>query len=149
MINLTPTFLFELSNSEKGIPDGNDTNLCIPILKPNESNPKDIQISYKDTPYLPNPIFPAELYEYRRDTQIKLTIDSRMKSKFAQNNLGGNIYRTAARGRTGMKHKVTKLIDLCKQYMNKELEQELDNEIRFYESTEGEDDTRTLEYLYD
>ena len=33
--------------------------------------------------------------------------------------------------------------------MNKELEQELDNEIRFYESTEGEDDTRTLEYLYD
>ena len=52
-------------------------------------------------------------------------------------------------GRNGMKDKVTKFIDLCKQYMNKELEQELDNEIRFYESTEGEDDTRTLEYLYD
>ena len=33
--------------------------------------------------------------------------------------------------------------------MNKELEQERDNEIRFYESTEGDDDTRTLEYLYD
>ena len=48
-----------------------------------------------------------------------------------------------------MKDKVTKFIDLCKQYMSKELEQELDNEIRFYESTEGEDDTRTLEYLYD
>ena len=32
--------------------------------------------------------------------------------------------------------------------MNKELEQELDNEIRFYESTEGDDDTRTMEYLY-
>ena len=48
-----------------------------------------------------------------------------------------------------MKDKVTKFIDLCKQYMKKELEQELDNEIRFYESTEGEDDTRTLEYLYD
>jgi len=48
-----------------------------------------------------------------------------------------------------MKDKVSKFIDLCKQYMNKELEQELDHEIRFYESTEGDDYIRTLEYLYD
>jgi len=149
MINITPTFLFELSNTAKGIPEGNDTGLYVPYLAEPGSNPKNIKFLYKNLLFLPNPVFPVELYEYRRDTQIKLSIEGREKSKFAEYNLNGAVYRTTANGRKTMKDKVTKFIDLCKQYMNKELEQELDNEIRFYESTEGEDDTRTLEYLYD
>ena len=32
MINITPTFLFELSNTAKGIPEGNDTKLYVPHL---------------------------------------------------------------------------------------------------------------------
>ena len=55
MINITPTFLFELSNTAKGIPEGNDTNLKVAHLKPNDTNPKDIKFEYKDVPYLPNP----------------------------------------------------------------------------------------------
>ena len=138
MINLTPTFLFELSNTAKGIPGNIDTNLCIPHLGESDYNPKNKWLVYADVQYLPNPIFPVELYEYRRGTRIKLTIDAQEKSKFAERNLNGVTYRQTADGRNGMKDKVTKFIDLCKQYMNKELEQELDNEIRFYESTEGE-----------
>ena len=30
MINITPTFLFEYSNTAKGIPEGNDTKLYLP-----------------------------------------------------------------------------------------------------------------------
>ena len=119
------------------------------IFRVSNYNPKDIKFRYIDTEYLPNPVFPVELYEYRRDTQVKLSIEAREKSKFAERNLSGVIYRPTNDGHKTMKDKVTKFIDLCKQYMNKELEQELDNEIRFYESTEGDDDKRTLEYLYD
>ena len=137
MINITPTFLFELSNTAKGIPEGNDTKLYVPHLMINRDNPKDIKFHYQDVLFLPNPVFPVELYEYRRDTQVKLSVEAREKSKFAEYNLNGAVYRATADKRNGMKDKVTKFIDLCKQYMNKELEQELDNEIRFYESTEG------------
>ena len=48
MISLTPTFLFELSNTAKGIPEGNDTILCIPYLKASTYNPKDISFRYED-----------------------------------------------------------------------------------------------------
>ena len=67
MINITPTFLFELSNTAKGIPEGNNTNLQVPHLMMNVDNPKDIKFHYKDDAFLPNPVFPVELYEYRRD----------------------------------------------------------------------------------
>ena len=87
MINITPTFLFELSNTAKGIPEGNNTNLHVPHLMVNLDNPKVIKFNYKDEPFLPNPVFPAELYEYRRDTQIKLSVEAREKSKFAEHNL--------------------------------------------------------------
>ena len=100
MINITPTFLFELSNTAKGIPEGNDTNLCIPYLGVSGNNPKNIWFRYEDVKYLPNPLFPVELYEYRRDTQIKLTIEAREKSKFAERNLSGVIYRPTVNGRT-------------------------------------------------
>ena len=45
--------------------------------------------------------------------------------------------------------KKKKFIDLCRQYMNNSLEQELNDEIRFFESTEEADDQKTLEYHYD
>ena len=48
-----------------------------------------------------------------------------------------------------MKVKVTKFIDLCRQYMKNDLEQELDDEIKLFESTEEASDKRTLEYHYD
>ena len=89
MINITPTFLFELSNTAKGIPEGNDTNLYVPHLTVNVDNPKDIKFYYKDISFLPNPVFPVELYEYCRDTQVKLSVEAREKSKFAEYNLNG------------------------------------------------------------
>ena len=89
-------------------------------------------------------MFPVELYEYRRGSNIKLSIDGEVPSRFAEVNLQKGIYRD-----TAMKTKVTKMIDLCRQYMNNDLEQELDNEIRFFESTEEADDKRSLEYHYD
>jgi len=68
--------------------------------------------------------------------------------KYYQNlrkkNLAKNIYRNEA-----MKSKVTNLIDLCRQYMKNDLEQEIDDEIKFFESTEDVDDEKTLEYHYD
>ena len=93
MINITPTFLFELSNTAKGIPEGNDTNLYVPHLVPNPNNPKDIKFNYTHEAFLPNPVFPVELYEYRRDTQVKLSIEALEKSKFAEYNLNGGVYR--------------------------------------------------------
>ena len=57
MINITPTFLFELSNTAKGIPEGNDTNLQVSHLAVNVDNPKDIKFYYKDISFLPNPVF--------------------------------------------------------------------------------------------
>ena len=96
MINITPPFLFELSNTAKGIPEGNDTNLQVPHLAVNVDNPKDIKFHYKDEAFLPNPVFPVELYEYRRDTQVKLSVEAREKSKFAEYNLNGGVYRRGA-----------------------------------------------------
>ena len=48
-----------------------------------------------------------------------------------------------------MKTKVTKFIVLCRQYMNNNLEQEIDDEIRLLEVTKDEFDGRSLEYHYD
>ena len=140
MINITPTFLQELYNSTRGIPEGFNTNLHIPYIT---RNGKNITTTYKEKAYLPNPMFPVELYEYRRGSNIKLSIDGEVPSRFAETNLNKEIYRDKA-----MKTKVTRMIDLCRQYMTNELEQELDNEIHFFESVE-EDDKKSLEYHYD
>ena len=75
---------------------------------------------------------------------MKLSIDGEVLSQFADRNLAKNIYKNDA-----MKIKVTNLIDLCRQYMKNDLEQEIDDEIKFFESTEEADDGRTLEYHYD
>ena len=48
-----------------------------------------------------------------------------------------------------MKAKVTKFIDLCRQYMNNNLEHEIDDEIRLFEAIKEDSDGRTLEYHYD
>ena len=41
-------------------------------------------VTYKDAAYLKNPVFPAELYEYRRGKNMKLSIDGETKSLFAK-----------------------------------------------------------------
>ena len=64
-------------------------------------------LPYKDAAYLKNPVFPAELYEYRRGKNMKLSIDGETKSLFAEGNLAKNIYKN-----DGMKTKVSNLIDL-------------------------------------
>ena len=141
MIKLSPTFLSEYHNASRGLPAGIDTKLNIPVLTPNG---KKITVTYEDKSYLKNPIFPAELYEYRRGKNMKLSIDGEVASKFAEGNLAKNIYKSDA-----MKTKVTNLVDLCRQYMKNDLEQEIDDEIKFFESTEDADDVKTLEYHYD
>ena len=108
------------------------------------ANGKKVAVAYTDQPRLKNPVFPAELYEYRRGKNMKLSIDGEVPSKFAEGNLAQNIYKSDA-----MKTKVSNLVDLCRQYMRNDLEQEIDDEIKFFESTEDADDVKTLEYHYD
>ena len=88
MINLTPTFLSEYYNVSRGLPEGIDTNLRIPALI---KTGKKITTVYGDKAYLKNPLFPAELYEYRRGKNMKLSIDGEAKSLFAEGNLAANI----------------------------------------------------------
>ena len=126
MINLTPTFLSEYHNASRGLPRGTDTKLDIPALT---KVGKKIKIAYEDKAYLKNQIFPAELYEYRRKKNMKLSIDGVVQSLFAERNLAKNIYKSDA-----MKTKVSNLIDLCRQYMKNDLEQEIDDEIKYFES---------------
>ena len=45
--------------------------------------------------------------------------------------------------------KVSNLVDLSRQYMKNDLEQEIDDEIKFFESTEDVNDEKTLECHYD
>ena len=141
MININPTFLREFTNIAQGMPEGNDTSLIIPYIIRKGKNTAAV---YKAKAFIPNPVFPTELYEYRRGSNIKLSIDGEIASRFAENNLPKNIYKDDV-----MKSKVTRYIDLCRQYMNNDLEQELDDEIRFFETTEEAEDKRSLEYHYD
>ena len=141
MIKLTPTFLSEYHNLSRGFPNGIDTNLNVPVLT---TNGKKITTAYVDKAYLKNPVFPAELYEYRRGKNTKLSIDGEVPSKFAEGNLAKNIYKSEA-----MKTKVSNLVDLCRQYMNNELEWQIDDEVKYFESTEEADDQKSLEYHYD
>ena len=72
MIRLTPTFLSEYRNTSRGLPERVDTNLNIPTLT---KVGKKITVRYGDKSFLNNPVFPAELYEYRRGKNMKLSID--------------------------------------------------------------------------
>ena len=106
---------------------------------------KKITLTYGDKAFLKNPVFSAELYEHCRGKNITLSIDGEVKSSFAEGNLAKDrIYKSET-----MKTKVSNLIDLCRQYMKNDLEQEIDDEIKFFESTEEADDAKTLEYHYD
>ena len=127
----------------RGLPDNTNTNLT--IFRENDNKGRKIPLSYVHTPRLPNLVFPVELYEYRRDSKVKLTIgkDKEFKSRFVEGNLRV-VYKNI-----DMKKKVTKFIDLCRQYMNNNLKQEIDDEIRLFEATKDVDDGRTLEYHYD
>ncbi len=68
MINLTPQFLNDLINTNKGLPENLNTILNVPKIK------KDWTLEYKDTPYFPNSVFPVELYMYRKETPINLKL---------------------------------------------------------------------------
>ena len=50
-------------------PGNKDTRLAIPYLTKTGSR---TTAAYKAKTYLPNPVSPVELYEYRRDSQIQL-----------------------------------------------------------------------------
>ena len=141
MINLTPTFLSEYHNTSRGIPGNIDTNINVPSLV---KAGKKITLVYADKAYFKNPVFPAELYEYRRGKNMKLSIDEEAKSLFAEGNLAKNIYKSDA-----MKTKVSNLVDLCRQYMKNDLEWEIDDEVKYFESTQEADDEKSLEYHYD
>ena len=71
MINITPTFLSEYRNTSRGLPEGIDTKLNIPTLT---KVGKKITVRYGDKSYLNNPLFPAELYEYRRGKNMKFQL---------------------------------------------------------------------------
>ena len=44
-----------------------------------------------------------------------------------------------------MKTKVTNLINLCRQYMKNDLEWQIDDEVKYFESTQESDDEKSLE----
>ena len=141
MIENTPTFQYQLYECFRGQPGGKDTRLTIPFL--NKSGRR-VTTAYMKKAYLPNPVFPVELYEYRRDSQIQLSADGKMKSEFADNNLVKNVYQNE-----DMKANVTALIDMCRQNMKSELETELDDEIRLLQATDDEFEGKSHEYHYD
>lgn len=128
-------------NIFRGLPEGFNTNISIPFV---EKNGKKFTINYKDKAFLPNSSFPVELYEYRRDSELKLSLDGKVVSKFASKNLADNIYKNK-----DMKEKITRLIDHCRQNMKNEFEQETDDEIRFHEATDDDEEKKSLEYKYD
>ena len=68
MINITPTFHHEYDNTYRGLPENFNTNLSVPREYDNKG--RNIPLSYVDTPCFPNPVFPVELYEYRRDKKL-------------------------------------------------------------------------------
>ena len=141
MIKLTPTFLSEYHNVSRSLPEGTDTKLKVPrLIKAG----KKITVVYEDKAYLKNLVFPAELYEYRRGKNTKLSIDGEARSLFADGNLAASIYKSDA-----MKTKVSNLVDLCRQYMRNELEWQIDDEDKYFESTQEADDEKSLEYHYD
>ena len=63
MIKLSPTFLSEYHNVSRGLPGTTNKNLNVPTLT---KVGKKITVRYGDKSFLKNPVFPAELYEYRR-----------------------------------------------------------------------------------
>ena len=142
MIDNSTTFQSQLYSLFRGQPVGRDTRIAIPYLK--QTGPKKITAEYRAKAYLPNPVFPVELYEYRRKSEIHLSIDGKIRSDFADGNLQKNIYANE-----DMKENITALIDLCRQNMNNELEKDLDDEIRLLTTTDDEINGKTLEYYYD
>ena len=142
MIDVTPTFLYQLYEQYRGQPGNRDSRISIPVLT---KTGKKITAVYAKKAFLPNSIFPAELYEYRRKVQVEFGIQGAFKSEFADNNLAKNtIYSDPV-----MKGKVSGLIDLCRQNMNSEFERELDDEINLLGTMDDDDNGKTLEYHYD
>lgn len=58
MIEITPTFQYEIYNTFRELPGNKDTRLVIPYLR---KVGKKITAVYKVKAYLPNPIYPTEL----------------------------------------------------------------------------------------
>jgi hypothetical protein len=143
MIEFSSTFHRQLYDIFRGLPAGVDTKIWIPNIK---RTGKKLEAKYEAKAYLPNPLFPAELYEYRRNSNIKLGVEGDgFKSEFAERNLVKNsIYVSDV-----MKNRVKDLIDLCRQNMNSEIEQELDNEIHLLETLNDDVNKKSLEYHYD
>ena len=141
MIQNTPTFQYQLYECFRGQPGNKDSRLSIPYL---DKAGRRIRATYKNKAYLPNPVFPIELYEYRRDNQIQLSVEGKVESKFAENNLGREVYKNE-----DMKYIRSALIDMCRQNMDSQFERELDDEIRLLNSTDDEFDGKSLEYHYD
>ncbi len=121
--------------TNKGLPENLNTILNVPKIK------KDWTLEYKDTPYFPNSVFPVELYMYRKETPINLKLGQTAPSKFAENNLSKEIYIKKDR-----KTLVKNMVDVCRQYMNRDLENELAEGLRFYKSMKDDDDKISLEY---
>ena len=141
MIQNTPTFQYQLYECFRGQPGNKDSRLSIPYL---DKAGRRIRATYKNKAYLPNPVFPIKLYEYRRDNQIQLSVEGKVESKFAENNLGREVYKNE-----DMKYIRSALIDMCRQNMDSQFERELDNEILLLNSTDDEFNGKSLEYHYD
>jgi len=141
MIQNTNTFQYQLYECFRGNPGNKDTRLYIPYLA---KDGRRIKVDYKAKAYLPNPVFPIELYEYRRDSHIKLSVDGKVESRFAEQNLGKQVYKN-----DDQREKVKNLIDMCRQNMNNQLERDLDDEVRLIEATDDEFEGKSYEYHYD
>ena len=81
MIENTPTFQYQLYECFRGQPGGKDTRLTILYLK---KSGRRVTAAYKKKAYLRNPVFPVELYEYRRDSQIHQVFSRERETEFLQ-----------------------------------------------------------------
>jgi hypothetical protein len=147
MLNLTSTFTTALNNIYQNMPQDANVNSTISarFLVQTPLTGKTKFGNAADIPHLLNTFFSADLYEYRRASNITFSLGSTDTSKFAEDNLtDGNIYKKVGRKRLNKK-----LIDLCKIYMKSDLEKRLKREVTLHEKSKTDEDTKTYQHKYE
>ena len=139
MINITPTFTYQLYELFRKHEPNEHNKLIIPIPK-KEGNK--ITVTEEAKTNLPNTVYPYELYKYREGKPIKL--NKNQESKYENNFIKKNKNNEEVHNNL-----VKSLIDLCRQNMNKELEDAILTELDFMEQISDPIDQKTLDYHYD
>jgi len=143
MINITPTFTYQLYELFRKQDVNEHNKLVVPTTK-KEGNIITVKEEAKTN--LPNPAFPLKLYVYRESKPIKLNKNG--ASIFINKLFEKNISNEKEHQKL-----ICSMIDLCRQNMNKKLEDAILTELDFMEEINDPvltpEDNKTLDYHYD